>query len=101
MKKLFYIALFIAALVALGFFAKQYNNNQEPEIVVVEEEILPQMPEENVEIEAIENEAIDVIESNPEETADEGETEIEVDADEEVVESTPEETSAEGETTIE
>ena len=100
MKKLFYIILVIAILSALGFFAKQYLANQEPELVVVEEEILPPMPEENIEIEAIENEAIDVVETNPEETADEDETEIEVN-NEDVVESTPEETSNEGETIVE
>lgn len=90
----------VAILFVLGFVAKQYLSNQEPEIVVVEEEVLPPIPEESVEIEAIENEAIDVIETNPEETADEGETEIEVN-DEEIVESNPEATADEGETVVE
>ncbi len=100
MKKLFYIILVVAVLVALGLFAKQYINNQEPAIVVVEEEILPSMPEENAEIEAIENEAIDVVETNPEETANEGETDVEANT-EEVVETAPVETANEGETVVE
>ena len=74
MKKLFYIIITAVILVALGFFTKQYLANNEAEIIVVEEEILPLESEDSFETEDTEPEAEDVVETNPEETADEGET---------------------------
>ncbi|MBR2033719.1 MAG: hypothetical protein IKA03_03495 [Alphaproteobacteria bacterium] len=83
MKKLFYIALVVIVLLVIGYVAKQKFATTEPEVVVVEEEIAVISPAtaEDVANEVIgdgevvdEEVAEDVVESNPEDTADEGET---------------------------
>ena len=83
MKKLFYIALVVIVLLVVGYVAKQKFAAPEPEVVVVEEEITVTAP---ATVEDVANEVIgdgevideevaeDVVESNPEDTADEGET---------------------------
>ncbi|MBE6453173.1 MAG: hypothetical protein E7012_06785 [Alphaproteobacteria bacterium] len=81
MKKIFYIILIAILLLVAGHFANQYFAS-EPEIVVVEEEIAIPAEETTSEtttetdIEA-ETESEDVVETNPEETSDEGETFVE------------------------
>lgn len=74
MKKLFYIVLIIVVLLVIGQFVKQEISTPAPEdeIVIVEEGIV--QDEVLSDGEVVEEEAEDVIESNPEETADEDET---------------------------
>ena len=83
MKKLFYIALVVIVLLVVGYVAKQKFAASEPEVVVVEVEIAVTAPAtaEDVANEVLgdgevvdEEVAEDVVESNPEDTADEGET---------------------------
>lgn len=83
MKKLFYIALVIVVLLGIGYVAKQKFAASEPEVVVVEEEIAVAAPETAEEVanevigdgEVVDEEIVEeVVESNPEDTADEGET---------------------------
>ena len=81
MKELAYIVLVLAILVAVGYFVKQ-NEMPVPETITVEEEITVSDEGNVEEAQDIiidddsqeEIEAIDVEETNPEETADEDET---------------------------
>ena len=79
MKKLAYIIGILTIIALVGYFVKQNNTTPEPEIVVVEEEVTV-TPENisdaanNVANEAEATDTEEVIETNPEETADEGET---------------------------
>ena len=74
MKKLFYIVLVIVVLLVIGQLVKQEVSAPAPEdeIVVVEEGIIGDEVLNDGEV--VEEEAEDVVESNPEETADEDET---------------------------
>ena len=79
MKKLVYIIGILIIIALVGYFVKQNNTTPEPEIVVVEEEVTV-TPENisdaanNVANEIEETDVEEVVETNPEETADEGET---------------------------
>ncbi len=74
MKKLFYIVLVIVILLVIGQFVKQETAAPVPdeEIVVVEEGVIHDEVLNDGEV--IEEDAEDVVESNPETTADEDET---------------------------
>lgn len=74
MKKLFYIVLVIVILLVIGQFVKQETAAPMPdeEIVVVEEGVIHDEVLNDGEV--IEEDAEDVVESNPETTADEDET---------------------------
>ena len=83
MKKLIYIILVIAILLTIGFLVKKEVATSEPELVVVEETITTnevigdgEVIEETAETATEQIDAVveDVVETNPEETADEGET---------------------------
>ncbi|MBE6449026.1 MAG: hypothetical protein E7018_07025 [Alphaproteobacteria bacterium] len=83
MKKLIYIILVIAILLTIGFLVKKEVATSEPELVVVEETITTnevigdgEVIEETAETATEQVDAVveDVVETNPEETADEGET---------------------------
>ncbi len=83
MKKLIYIILVIAILLTIGFLIKKEVATSEPELVVVEETITTnevigdgEVIEETAETATEQIDAVveDVVETNPEETADEGET---------------------------
>ena len=83
MKKLIYIILVIAILLTIGFLVKKEVATSEPELVVVEETITTnevigdgEVIEETAETatEQVDTVVEDVVETNPEETADEGET---------------------------
>ena len=83
MKKLIYIILVIAILLTIGFLVKKEVTTSEPELVVVEETITTnevigdgEVIEETAETATEQIDAVveDVVETNPEETADEGET---------------------------
>lgn len=70
MKKLIYVILTTLLLLVAGYLANQHFAT-EPEIVVIEEEISVSSDAETP-VEEITGE--DVVETNPEDTADEGET---------------------------
>ena len=74
MKKLFYIVLVIVILLVIGQFVKQETAAPVPdeEIVVFEEGVIHDEVLNDGEV--IEEDAEDVVESNPETTADEDET---------------------------
>ena len=75
MKKLFYITLTVVILLVIGYVVKQRFATPELE-VIVEEEVAITMSDSTEETtdEVI---AEEVVETNPEETADEGETFVE------------------------
>lgn len=82
MKKAAYIILVLAILVAISYFVKQNNETLSPEPAIVEEEIVV-TDENNVEEtqdiiidddNQEEIEAVEVEETNPDETSDEDET---------------------------
>lgn len=76
MKKLFYIVLVIVVLLVIAQFVKQESAAPVPaedvaEVVVEESSVAPDMMGDG---QVVEEEAEDVVEVNPEETADEDET---------------------------
>ena len=76
MKKLFYIVLVIVVLLVIAQFVKQESAAPVPaedvaEVVVEESTVAPDMMSDGA---VVEEEAEDVVEANPEETADEDET---------------------------
>ncbi len=96
MKKIFYIVLVIVALLIIGQFVKQeVATPATEEVVVVEEGTIANDVVSDGEV--VEEEAEDVVETNPEATSDEDETVVEEDngvEGETVINETPAETPA-------